>query len=65
MENLSYEAAMQELQQIVAELQGENADIDQLEAKAERAAQLIAYCREKLRKTEAAIGRLFDDEEAG
>ncbi len=58
--NLTYEEAIQELQETVAQLQEDEVNIDQLSAKVKRAAELIAYCREKLRATEEEIGGLFE-----
>ncbi|KGE86222.1 MAG: exodeoxyribonuclease VII small subunit [Phaeodactylibacter xiamenensis] len=58
--NLTYEEAIQELQETVTQLQENEVNIDELSAKVKRAAQLIAYCREKLRATEAEIGGLFE-----
>lgn len=55
METLSYEAALQELQQILNDLQGEQSSIDELTARSARASELIAYCRQKLRDTEAKL----------
>jgi len=54
----SYESAWTELQQIVAELQAESVSVDKLAEKIERAAVLAAYCRERLRNTEAQLDRL-------
>ena len=50
--NPSYEEALQELQQIVTQLQEDAISVDELSEKVQRAAELIAYCREKLRTTE-------------
>ncbi|WP_282773741.1 exodeoxyribonuclease VII small subunit [Phaeodactylibacter xiamenensis] len=58
--NLTYEEAIQELQETVTQLQEDEVNIDELSAKVKRAAELIAYCREKLRATEAEIGGLFE-----
>ncbi|MCR9099634.1 MAG: exodeoxyribonuclease VII small subunit [bacterium] len=58
--NLTYEEAIQELQETVAQLQEDEVNMDELSAKVKRAAELIAYCREKLRATEAEIGGLFE-----
>lgn len=56
---MSYEAAMSELQEIVARLQEGRISIDDLEKELARASQLINYCREKLRHTEAATDQLL------
>lgn len=57
-EQLSYESAQTELQQIVQDLQNEAVGIDELAAKIARASELIRFCRERLRMTEAEIGKL-------
>ncbi len=56
----SYEAAMEELQQIVAALQEETIGIDDLSTKVKRAAALIQYCKTKLRSTSEEMEDLFD-----
>ncbi len=55
---LTYEAAAAELQEIVRDLQGEAVNIDELSAKIARATELIRFCRERLRLTEAEIAKL-------
>jgi len=57
-EATSYESAFAELQQIVRDLQDESVSIDELTAKIARAAELIRFCREKLRLTEAEMAKL-------
>lgn len=54
-EQLTYETAYTELQQIVQELQEETVSIDNLAAKIERAQALIRFCRERLREVETDI----------
>jgi exodeoxyribonuclease VII small subunit len=63
MKKLTYEKALTELQQIVEELQEDAIGIDELSEKVGRAAELIRFCREKLRSTEADIDRLFAEKE--
>lgn len=55
----SYEKAMQELQEIVDQLQEETIGIDDLSAKVKRAAELIQFCKEKLRSTGSDIENIF------
>jgi len=57
-ELLTYESAFAELQQIIRDLQDEAVGIDELSAKIARAAELVRFCREKLRTTEEEIGKL-------
>lgn len=58
----SYASAVEELDEIVAELDGEDVDVDELAAKVARAGELIAFCRERIdasqREVQAIIGRL-------
>ena len=55
----SYETAMQELQGIVMALQEETVSIDDLSTNVKRAAELIQYCKTKLRSTSEEIEDLF------
>lgn len=57
-EEPSYQSAWTELQKIVNDLQGGSVGIDELSSKIERAAELVRFCRERLRSTEDAVGRL-------
>jgi exodeoxyribonuclease VII small subunit len=57
----SYDAAMKELQEIAAQLQGDAISIDDLAEKVSRATELIRLCREKLRHTEVEIQELNDE----
>jgi exodeoxyribonuclease VII small subunit len=56
---MRYEAALEELQNIVKDLQDEKIGIDELAEKIARAAELIQLCREKLRDVETRIDGLF------
>jgi exodeoxyribonuclease VII small subunit len=58
---LTYGAALKELQTIVSQIEQPDAvDIDQLEAKVKRAAYLIEICRTKLRGTQDAVNTVLD-----
>lgn len=61
MQQLTYEQAISELQQIIAELQSGGDNIDQLTTKSGRAAELIKYCKNKLRHTETQIENLLPE----
>jgi len=58
---LTYEKAMQELQTITQDLQEGKIGIDELAAQLQRAAELIRFCREKLRNVEKEIEGLFEE----
>lgn len=55
LQQLSYEEAITELQNLLQALQGEQISIDQLREKSERASALIQYCQEKLRDLEVTL----------
>ncbi len=57
-EEQSYQTAWTELQKIVNDLQGGTVGVDDLTTKIDRAAELVRFCRERLRSTEDAVGRL-------
>ncbi|MDR2852295.1 MAG: exodeoxyribonuclease VII small subunit [Burkholderiaceae bacterium] len=51
----SYEAAVQELEQLVAALESGQLPLDQLLRSYQRGAALLAFCREKLQAVEDQI----------
>lgn len=51
----SYEAALQELEQLVSKLESGQLPLDQLLGGYQRGAQLLAYCRDKLAAVENQI----------
>ncbi len=57
---LTYDAALAELQGIVTQLQEDVVSIDDLSEKAKRAAWLVKYCQERLRNIEEELGGLFE-----
>jgi exodeoxyribonuclease VII small subunit len=59
--DFSYDAAMQELQALVGQLQNDQIGVDALAEKVRRAAELIRLCREKLRQTEADVNEALDN----
>lgn len=65
----SYKAAMEELESILERLQGEGEDaapdIDTLAADVRRAAALIAWCRERLKRTKDEVASIVKDFAAG
>ncbi len=58
--DFSYDAAMQELQTLVGQLQNDQIGVDALAEKVRRAAELIKQCREKLRQTETDVNDALD-----
>jgi exodeoxyribonuclease VII small subunit len=58
----SYEAAYQELQEVLQRLRTEKVKVDELTEMVERAKHLIRYCREQLRSTESLVEQLLEEE---
>ncbi|MEN0048942.1 MAG: exodeoxyribonuclease VII small subunit [Bacteroidota bacterium] len=59
-EKLTYESALQELEEIVANMQQQTVSIDELETQSKRAAELVAFCQNKLRNVEQNLSEVFD-----
>ena len=51
----SYDKAYAELQEILADMQGENVSIDKLGEKIKKATTLINFCKERLRSIDEEI----------
>ena len=60
-----YAAAQQELESILTELERADVDVDRLAAQVQRAAALIAFCRERIQharvQIDQVVGRLDDE----
>lgn len=59
--DLKYQAALDELEAIVSEVESDTMDVDSLSEKIERALELIHHCRGKLRETETTIQKAFEN----
>lgn len=67
-EEVSFSAALEELEEILERIEGEEIDIDDLAAELRRTAQLLELCRGKLRKAEVEVTQIvqsLDQETAG
>ncbi|MEK7269850.1 MAG: exodeoxyribonuclease VII small subunit [Planctomycetota bacterium] len=68
-EPASYKSAMEELESILERLQGEGEDavpdIDSLASDVKRAATLIAWCQERLKRTKDEVASIVKDFAAG
>ena len=59
-EQLTYTSAIKELEEIVQKLQRPDCEIDQLCQLTERSVQLLAFCKDKLTKTDEQLVKLLD-----
>lgn len=62
--NITYEAAYNELKAIAHEIETESVSVDVLAAKVKRASQLITFCQAKLRATESEVSNIIKQMEA-
>lgn len=58
---ISYTDAMAEIEKILAELKGDNIDVDTLTEKVARASSLIELCKNRLRATAEEVKKLFEE----
>jgi exodeoxyribonuclease VII small subunit len=59
MENMTYESAFKELEEITRAIENEAVSVDVLSEKVKRASFLIEYCQTKLRQTEDEVGNII------
>jgi exodeoxyribonuclease VII small subunit len=57
-ERMTYEKAYEELDAIMQDLQEDKISVDELTAKVKRAAELITFCNDMLRSTEAEVNKI-------
>lgn len=61
MENQTYTAAFEELQQIVRDMEDGEITVDELALKVKRAAELIKLCKQKLVSTEEDVNQILKE----
>jgi exodeoxyribonuclease VII small subunit len=61
MENNTYTAAFEELQQIVRDMEDGEITVDELAIKVKRAAELIKFCKKKLVSTEEDVNTILKE----
>lgn len=62
-EKITYAEAVAEIEDILAKMNGDGLDIDQLGAYVERATTLITLCKEKLLKAQNQVEKVMKSEE--
>lgn len=60
-EGPTYAAAVDELEGILAELEDDRLDVDQLAERVARAAELIRLCRDRIRATRLEVEQIVAD----
>ena len=59
---MTYEEAKKELEEILSNMQQDLISLDDLSKNVTRAAELIAFCKEKLRNTEEEMQKMIEEE---
>ena len=59
----SYEEAMKEIEEILARIESEELDIDELAEKVRRVSALLKFCRDKLTKTNEEVEKILGEME--
>lgn len=57
---MTYEAAMERLEQLARQMEDGEVAIDQLAVQLKEAQELLAYCREQLTCANEAVGKILD-----
>lgn len=60
---MKYEEAMRQIELIVAKMENDELDIDEMSEQLKTAQQLIKLCKDKLTKTEAEIQKILSEDE--
>lgn len=58
---LTYASAIEELETIVNDIESGEVDVDVLAAKVKRASELIKFCNERLKGTQAEVNNILVD----
>lgn len=56
---LNYKEAMAEIEIIVAKLEDNQLDVDELSGRVKRVSELIAFCKSKLHETEEEVEKIL------
>jgi len=59
---MKYEEAVAQLEEIVEKMENDELDIDQLSEQLKRAKELVKLCKDKLTKTDGEIKKLLSEE---
>ena len=60
---LTYQEAVNEIDEILNKIENEELDVDELSAKVKRVSNLIKLCKERLHKTEAEVENILKEME--
>jgi exodeoxyribonuclease VII small subunit len=60
---LTYQEALDEVEDILAKIENEELDIDELSEKVKRVSFLLKFCRDKLHKTNEEVEKILGEME--
>jgi exodeoxyribonuclease VII small subunit len=60
-DSLGYAEAMEELEEILEELEGDQLDVDVLAVRVQRAGELIKACKARITRAQADVDRIVTD----
>ncbi|MEJ5265755.1 MAG: exodeoxyribonuclease VII small subunit [Bacteroidales bacterium] len=58
---LTYQEALNEIEEIVAHIEANKFSIDELGEKVKRVAELVKFCKEKLKYTEQELNKIIEE----
>lgn len=64
-QEITYKAAIEEIEQILGKIEEGELDVDELAVNVQRVTELLKICRDKLHRTEAEVGKILSEEEDG
>ncbi len=64
-DEISYREALDELESILAAIEEEQVDVDDLAVKVRRSAELISLCRERIEAATVAVEAIVEEMNAG
>ena len=62
---VKYSEAVKKLEEIIAKIESEEIDVDQLSKKVKDAVELINICKEKIQKAELEVKKVVEDFKSG
>jgi len=62
--DFGYDAAMQELDEILAEIEDDTVDMDMLTERVHRASELVKWCKDKITRTQMEIEHIVTELDA-
>lgn len=59
-QEITYKAAVEEIEDILAKIEGGKMDVDELSKNVKRVTELLKLCKNKLQKTEEEVNKILE-----